>query len=280
VFDWRYSIVFCPPRALTVFTFQLVLLAGYARADVVAAWHFNEGSGSIAYPAVGSISGTLTGNAAFTPGGISGGAVSMTTLGNGLVDMGNNFGFTGNGSFSLVAWVKLNNGDSNGYIPVGKHHATVISGYFLGLNNAGSGSGEVTGGAIFYQAYPNPVSTNLGLNDGAWHQLVGVHDFVANQARLYVDGVLRQAQPFDAISATSANFAVGGILNPAGNQMSGSFTGLADEVSIWDHALSATEVKVLFDHPGLVPEPTSLALAGCMGPMALAFLRRRPRGRS
>ncbi len=261
---------------LQLLLFQFVLLSGSAQADAIAAWHFDETSGSTAFAAAGSVNGTLTGDAGFLAGGISGGAVSMSTGGSGLVDMGNVFGFGGNSTFSLVAWVQLNSGDINGYIVAGRHHATVLAGHFLSVNNVVSGSGEVTGSGLFYQSYPNPVSTNLGLNDGNWHQLVGVHDFAGNQTSLYVDGVLRDSRAYNAFASSTANFAVGGILNPAGTQMIGNLTGRADEVSIWDQALSSSDVSYLFINPGAlaIPEPASLLLLNGLAIAAITFRRR------
>ena len=228
-----------------------VLSIGKACADVIAAWHFDESSGSTAFAAAGTVNGSLMGDADFTPGGVSGGAVNMSIAGTGFVDMANNFGLEGNSTFSLVTWVKLANGDTNGYLVAGRHQATIIAGYFNGVNNTGSGSGEVTGGGIFYQAYPNPVSVDLALNDGGWHQIVGVHDFAGNQARLYVDGVLRDTQLYDPFALSAANFAVGGALNSAGTQMISSLTGTVDEVSIWSRALTSSDVEYLFNNPVL-----------------------------
>jgi hypothetical protein len=256
---------------------SVLLWGGSARGDVVAAWHFDEAGGSTAFAAAGSVDGALMGDAQFVSGGISGGAVSMTSASSGLVDMGNNFAFDGNSTFSIVAWLLINDGDTNGYLAVGRHQASVIAGYFLGINNTGSGSGEVTGGGIYYQSYPNPVSQDLGLKDGTWHQLVGVHDFAANEARLYVDGMLRDTQAYDSFGISAANFAVGGILNAAGTQMVGSLNGTVDEVSLWNRALTDSDVAYLYNNPGalVIPEPATLGLFNILSLVAIASRRRR-----
>ncbi|AFY28282.1 Calx-beta domain-containing protein [Cyanobium gracile] len=233
---------------------RLTTTEGTTDPTVIAAWRFDETSGSTAFAAAGTVNGSLLGNASFSAGGLSGGAVTMSTAGNGFVDMGNNFSFGNtNSTFSLVSWVKLQSGDTNGYIVAGRHQAGAIAGYFNGINNTNSGSGEVTGGAIHYQSYPNPVSTNLGLNDGNWHQIIGVHDFNAGslaQSRLYVNGELVDTEGYTGFNSSLANFSVGGILNAAGTQMIGALTGTVDEVSIWSRALTASDARYLYANPG------------------------------
>lgn len=248
-----------------------------ADAAVIAAWHFDETGGTTASDAVGSTNGALAGDAAFITGGISGGAVSLSIGGNGFVDMGDNFGYSGNSTFSLVAWVRVAQGDTGGYLVAGRHHATVVSGYFLSVNNAGSGSGEVPGSGMFYQGYPNPVSADLALNDGEWHQLVGVHDLAGGETRLYVDGALQATQAYNPFGLADADFSVGGVRNPAGTQTIGALNGSADEVSLWDTALTDDDVRYLFDHPGSLDVPTPSVLALLTGAFGMAASRRSRR---
>jgi len=267
------------PLMTTLLVGQLLLCMGVARADLIASWHFDESSGSTAFAAVGSVNGTLTGDASFITGGISGGAASMSKTGGGFIDMGDNFDLNGSSSFSIVAWVRLANEDTDGHIIAGRTQRSFATGYYLAINDVDSGSGEVDGGGMFYQAYPNAVSSDLGLNDGQWHQLVGVHDFAADEAYLYVDGILRGTEDFDSVPSVAAKFAVGAILNTAGTQMDSTLTGDVDEIALWDHALSSTEVVNLFNNPGAaaVPEPSSIVLLSSLSFAGIA-LRRRRRG--
>ncbi|HMO14522.1 MAG TPA: hypothetical protein PKD64_08985 [Pirellulaceae bacterium] len=107
---------------ILVVSFSLCcMLSSSSRADLVAAWHFDDGSGTTATAAFGSVNGTLNGSANFVGGGISGGAVSLSSAGSGFVDMGNNFAFNGGSTFSIVSWVQLIPGDNTGYIFAGRH---------------------------------------------------------------------------------------------------------------------------------------------------------------
>ena len=215
---------------------------------------------------LGNVDGILAGDAAFVPGGISGDAVSMTTAGGGLVNMGDNFGFT-SGDFSVVAWVLLEAGDqTSDYVIVGKHRATQVAGYILGANQNG-GYGQ-TDKAWFYDSNGSPGDdprSTTSINDGNWHQVVGVyHD--GGAAEIYVDGAgVEDSKTADIINATSAPFVVGG-LDFAGVPRS-LINGSIDEVQLYDHALTDSQIQFLFENPGFViptplPATTFTALRG------------------
>lgn len=270
-------------KSLVATTAIVFLFPSVARAGVIAAWSFDETSGPTAFAAVGSVDGTLSGDAGFIADGVSGGAAHMSKAGNGLIDMGDTFGFTGNSTFSLVAWFRIADNDTDGHIIAGRHRRGTANGYLLSVNDIDSSSGEVDGGAMFYQAYPNPITADLGLNDGDWHQLVGVHDFAGSETRLFVDGVLLDAVAFDSVPASDGNFAVGGIRDRIGTEMVSTLTGDVDEVSLWDHALTADEVAALYHNPAVggpapVSEPSTLTVL-ISGLLLAGFARRRRRAR-
>src|SRR6266496_405209 len=159
------------------------------RADLVAHWTFDETGGTVAHDSVGGLDGTLSPTgASFVAGGISSNAVSISQADNGFVNMGNVLGLT-NGDFSVVAWVQMNPGDTTpNTIIVGKHESGYVNGYFLVVNQAGGGGEDNK--ALFYAgglAAEGPVS-QTSVNDGGWHQVVGVYKSGVNKA-IYVDGV-------------------------------------------------------------------------------------------
>src|SRR4051794_29744238 len=90
----------------------------FSHAAEIAHWSFDEQAGTVAHDSVGSTDGTLSGSAAFVPGGISGNAISLANATNDLVNMGNNFSFS-SGSFSVVAWIKTT--ATGASVPVAKH---------------------------------------------------------------------------------------------------------------------------------------------------------------
>lgn len=257
-------------RFLTALTILAATPA--AHASLLSYWTFNEGSGNTAFDSVGSVNGTLTGTAAFVGGGVQGGAVQLSSgRASGFVDMGDNFNFTNLSSYSIQIWVQLAVGDTNGYIPVARHFATVQAGYYMGLGDTGDGcSNGGAGTAHFYSEYPCTPLSSVPVNDGQWHQLVGT--FSGGVASLYVDGQFQGASSGTVLNPISGvDFMVGAIT--VGGVKTASFTGLADNVGIWDNALTAPEVAALYSSQ--VPEPATYALIGG----ALALLARRARRR-
>lgn len=84
-------------------------------------------------------------------------------------------------------------------------------------------------------------------NKGEWHHLVGV---VNNKDMLlYVDGELETEQNYNGPMATT------GSETEIGHAGDGGFVGIIDEVMIYSKALTADEVKQIFEAEGLPVEP-------------------------
>src|SRR5205814_2001911 len=129
-----------------------------------------------AHDSAGSFNGALSSSgASFLPGGISGGALSLSKTNNGFVSMGNVLGMT-SGDFSVVAWVKTPPGDKTECSTiVAKQEAGSANGYLLDINACVAYSQP--GKAWFYDSvFPGQeVSSTTSVNDGLWHQIVGVY---------------------------------------------------------------------------------------------------------
>jgi hypothetical protein len=114
---------------------MILSLASITNAEMIGHWGFDETSGATAYTSVGGINGTLVGNAAFTTGGILGGAVAIHDS-DSYVTMGRNFG--AELTYSIESWVKTTAGSTAPMMSVSTHYATIPAGYFLSINNNGS----------------------------------------------------------------------------------------------------------------------------------------------
>jgi len=264
-----------PRLKSTIVCLGIALAAAPAHAAVVASWSFSEGMGSTTADGVGSVTGNLAGSAALVGGGISGGAVSLSRTGNGLVSMGDNFNFTGTQTFTIQAWVKTS--DTVGDIVVGRHVSGFQNGYFLALNDVNDGGViEPNGSFKFYQSDANALNSGAaGVNNNEWHQVVGVHDGVNNQIRIYLDGsrtpMSMSTDPLNPITGSAAPFGIGMVI--LAGMPTSAYTGLVDEVRIWDHALSDEEVGFFFRNSGAIPEPMTGMLL--LGSLAMAIRRRR-----
>ena len=253
----------------------VVLLSGPPTlAAPIAQWTFDETAGATAYDSIGGVDGILSGDATFVAGGVSGNAVSLSMAGAGLVNMGDHFRFDGE-DFSVMAWVKLAPGDQTSMILLAKHRNAVIAGYILGINT-GDGGWSRDDKAWFYDSNPSPgdepVSTT-SVNDGAWHQIVVTYSPVG-LAEIYVDGApAEDNKTSDVILSNNAPLLVGGT-DIAGTPTN-HFTGLVDDLQLYNHVLTSNEVQWLFEHPGqVVPEPSTASLLAIGG---LTLLRRQQR---
>src|SRR5204862_1830304 len=104
---------------------------------VLAHWRFDESNGYVAHDSAGSYDGVLSTNgASFVTNGIAGNAISVTKAANGFVDMGNVLGME-SGDFSVMAWIKMNPGDTNqSSAIVSKQRAGYVNGYLIAANRA------------------------------------------------------------------------------------------------------------------------------------------------
>ena len=154
----------------------------------------------------------------------------------------NNFSDEITASLSVAIWVKdvrQPNHDEEKFIAgVGGCWRLSILSNELGFRT-GSGSAQ---------------TNNYVVNDGNWHFLVGTFNYDSDNAnnsfqRLYVDGEL-VGQLETAISALAAPTKAFSICSPASDMNYAwgkrNFFGYFAELSVWNRALSASEVSVLY----------------------------------
>jgi len=241
-------------RFPVVFAVSCVLALGAApaHANLVARWSFDEGGGASAIDSVGGFDAALQGSASIAAnGGISGGALVLDESTAALANAGDHLEFLGTTTFSIQAWV--NTTRTTGALVVGRHVTNYLNGYWLGLNDTGDGDPhELSGSFHLYQSdNPQLDSGNRNINDGQWHQIVGVRDSSANQIRLYVDGqrvpTASSTGSLVSIIDTPAPFLIGGAV--VGGTPTNTYTGMIDEVRVWNTALSDEDVSFYFQHP-------------------------------
>lgn len=187
---------------------------------------------------VGVDDGTWAGSPAFAAGKV-GQAFSFNGVDN-FVDVAPGYN-AGAGDLTAELWYKANVSGTTQVLLV-KGLTGGISGYEL-LLNGGELSWDLqgTGGTAFDTATPEPTAN-------VWHHVAGVLDRSTDTAILYVDGVAMASQSANIGNIdTALNLGFGALTRQPGGTPVQFFNGLIDEVSIYDRALDAGEIKSIFD---------------------------------
>lgn len=229
---------------LFLIAFLGVTSVAHGAGTLVGHWKFDESVGPTAFDSgPNALDGTLAGAAAFVPGGISGNALQCVSASSDHVNMG---AIPFNSSpMSLSAWIKTTT--SSYQIIAGRHRATFVQGYFLGIGG-GAGYGLPDKAHSYVSTSPGnePISTT-SVNDGQWHHLLMTHQ-PGGPATIYIDGVL-EATRNPVYTATSAAFIVGGLFNPSSVPY-GAYDGLVDDVQLYDGVLNGRQICHIVNNPG------------------------------
>ncbi len=179
----------------------------------------------------GANNGALVGNAAFGAGEV-GQAFSFDGSGDGVL-VGNPTNLQLQ-TFTIEAWVKrgsvtLASMDNGGGVVFGYGH----SGYALGLLNDGR--------AFLTEVEDTSVSSTRQITDTNWHHLAVTR--VSSNVVFYVDGVADPAPAYNPTFVFNFPAAVGA----RGDTFANSFLGSIDEVSIYNQALTASQIQAIFN---------------------------------
>ena len=202
-------------------------------------------------------------------GTLGGNALSLTPNANGNfgtqaphINTGSaasSFGFGSNTNYTAMAWVRFSNqiGDN------------MIFGQDPGNNNVASlhlGSRDAT-----YHSGHWADDFQAGTTDTAnWHH-VAYTNTAAGTQEIFVDGVSIGSGPGNTGNPTGGNFVVANNLLIGTSGSAGSFSGLIDEVKVFDTVLTSGDIVM---ESVIVPE-TSAAALGLLGLAGLLLRRRR-----
>lgn len=148
--------------------------------------------------------------------------------------------FNFNNRFTINAWINTNS--NSGTKKIVTKLQTCDDSYILQLID-GHVDFELAQGCGNWISYNN--SQNIVLNN--WHSLTATFDIDSALVRLYFDGVLILEQSRDfQISSSSANLVFGSFFN---NDIYPDqfFSGLIDDIGIWNRALTQEEITNLYN---------------------------------
>ena len=136
----------------------------------------------------------------------------------------------------MTAWVKTANVGSGHHVIAGKRDNVQ-----LWKLEADDGKASFVSNAIV-----NPTGVIIGsnINDDIWHHLAGVRENDGT-LRIYVDGNLTNSTTF---SQVNQNFAADVHIGKQTNDLAEYWSGLMDDVRIYNKSLSAGEVAQLYNY--------------------------------
>lgn len=221
-------------RFIAVITALMVIAhcsaTAHASPRPIAAYSFDEGSGTTTKDSAGNHDGTITG-ASWASVGKYGSALDFDGV-NDLVSVADAADLDLTSSFTLEAWVRPDTATGSPTISKAEGSGG-ISGYSLNARYAGYPTGQVaSSGTIKGVAAPTalPVET--------WSHIAFTAD--GTNLRFYVNGKLAANIATAATAkATAANLEIGH------SQILGNwFNGLIDEVRVYDETLSESQIQV------------------------------------
>jgi len=196
-----------------------------SQAGTVAEWHFDEGTGSSASDSSGnSNTGTLTGSPAWVDGKI-GKSLQFDGL-NTYVSVADSNILDLTTGISVEAWVKCGDISQDG----STRRVLDKGAYLIGASD--KAYFKIFKGGIASSVEKTWTSADVNV----WHHLVGTYDGAT--LKLYQDGVLvNQTATTGSIDTNTTTLNIG--RQPSG---AGRFSGIIDEVKIYNRALTDAEV--------------------------------------
>ena len=207
---------------------------------LVGYWSLDEGNGQTANDSSGNgNNGTLTNGPKWTTGKNIGALDFDGT--NDYVDLGSGSSLDITSTLTLSAWIKPDVVSGDRHI-VAKASSNNVSNraYFIRAQNANAQFVIVQGGTA------NAIAQTSAFTAGQWTHIVGTYDGVTQ--RIYIDGVEKNSTARTGAIDSETGKAYIGTIFPT----NALFDGQIDEVRIYNRALSASEIRFLYNRGGPV----------------------------
>ena len=217
-----------------------------AAPPAIAAWAFNDGTGTSAADASGGgLTGTLT-NGATWGTGRNAGALLLDGV-NDFVELGNPARLQLTGSMTVSAWVNSAAFPRDDAAIVSKRTSSK-TGYQLdttvdrGPRTIGFKLTNSSGGTMFRYG-----ATTLQAN--TWYFVTGVYDAATSALHVYLNGQLDDGTLLGTVTATQQNSTANVNIGRRPGSNSFNLNGRIDDVRIYSRALSQTEIQADMNAP-------------------------------
>jgi streptogramin lyase len=206
--------------------------------ELVAYWKFDETEGAIAYELAGSKDGYLFGDPVWQPNdGIKDGALQFDGIDDYVLSTFNSN--PAHGPFSVFGWIK---GGTPGQAIISQMDGSGNGETWLGIDSLnGCLMTELVAPPIG-RFISQPLESNQIITDDIWHHIGFVWD--GSYRILYVDGieVAKDTNPLASLKNSDGGLYIGANKNRDAGTF---FSGLIDDVRIYDIALNAEEIAAL-----------------------------------
>ncbi len=213
-----------------------------ALSSVVAKWTFNNGNSAIVKDQSGNGNdGIIIGSTVLSGKNCKTGHCLSFDGVDDLVSVKDsttlNFGSTG--SFSISLWMKSSNGE--GWIV---DHRRNNDGIYAGYTIQDA-SGIIAARIRDSSGNDVPVISTTNIHDGKFHQIIFVVDRSTQTEKLYIDKNLEASANISTVGNidTAFDLHLGGTAEP--NTPVDFYTGILDQVTIYDQALSQSMIRTL-----------------------------------
>ena len=229
----------------------------------IAAWRFDEGTGTSASDPFGGHDGTFNGHTRWVTG-VSGTAVDFDGANDDVtVPDDDAFDFGPDDDFTVAAWVRLPANQLETALttnPIVNKESTGGSPYpfALRVDNQTSATPGTVHGTRHDDSVFATVRSTVTVNDGAWHHVAFVKR--SGNIEIWVDGEL-DGTSSDTTTTSTANAHVLRIGRRADNTL--DLTGTVDEVAIFDVALDSGQIEDLATADGLAGDGSGDACDNC-----------------
>ena len=216
-------------------------LWSFSHGALVAHWTFDacDNDGIVADSSGNQLDGRLVEDARIVADPERGNVLQLD--GNGAyVNCGNHLAFDIGGAISLSVWIKTKGSADKDQLILSKS----VRPWVLYREARNAGVGFACTGLRGATEWERTVRADIDLSNEKWNHVVGVFD--GKKLYLYVDGMLSSSKPIWTLKgmATSENPVCIGSVGALPEQC---YCGLIDDVRIYSYALSADEVKGLYE---------------------------------